>query len=411
MGVYAIFFIPLIFFVSCNSQSGSDNFENSSQTEAVQKNATIPKFRLVKIADSLLSPVGIVNAGDGSGRLFILEQPGIIRVIQNGKLLKKPFLDISQKVVKLSNDYSEEGLLGLAFHPDFKINKRFFVYYSSPSSNKDIDHLSVLSEYDFSKEENNFIPQEKSVLLTIKQPESNHNGGNLAFGPDGFLYIGLGDGGGAGDKHGKIGNAQDLSSLLGKILRIDVDKEKPYVIPKDNPFTESGQRKEIYAYGFRNPWRFSFDPVTGKLFAGDVGQDKFEEVDIIEKGKNYGWRYKEGFHTYDATLENEVGEVAEPIYTYNHSYGQSVIGGLVYRGEKMKNYTGDYFFGDWNGKMLYLKKNGDVWMSKYMQFIDDPKIYINSFGVGEDGEIYVAGQKEIGAKSNTGCIYLLLEAE
>ena len=235
------------------------------------------------IANDLTSPVGMAVTGDGSNRLFIIEQPGRIRIIKNNVLLPVAFLDITKKIDHLPIAYSEKGLLGIAFHPQYKINGRFFIYYSAPSSNPLSDHKSIIEEYRVSKNNPDVADINGKIILEIEQPESNHNGGMLSFGQDGYLYIGTGDGGGGGDAHGSMGNGQNLSTYLGKILRIDINNGSPYSIPPDNPFAgKNNIRGEIYAYGLRNPWRFSFDKKTGRLFAGDVGQNNYEEIDIIE---------------------------------------------------------------------------------------------------------------------------------
>ena len=220
-------------------------------------------------------------------------------------MLTQPFLDVSNQLVPINPGYDERGLLGIAFHPDFKTNHKFYVYYSVPSNTSGSDHKGILVEYMVSANNPDVADiSTKRILLEVEEPESNHNGGNLVFGPDGYLYIGLGDGGGGGDEHGTFGNGQNLGTLLGKIIRIDVNGQ-PYTVPKDNPFVNrTDARPEIWAYGLRNPWRFSFDRVTKQLFAGDVGQNKYEEVDIITKGGNYGWRIKEGLHDYD--LQNSA---------------------------------------------------------------------------------------------------------
>lgn len=373
-----------------------------------------PIFKLEQVANQLTSPVVMTNAHDGSGRHFVVEQPGRIQILKEGKIQEKPFLDLTSVVVPLNNAYSEMGLLGLAFHPDFKTNGRFFVYYTAPTNQAGVSNRAVLAEYTTSSSSPDEADPKGKVLLEVDQPESNHNGGNLAFGPDGFLYLGLGDGGGGGDQHGPIGNAQNPEQLLGSIIRIDVDKPSadglPYSIPEDNPFVGKPGRDEIYANGLRNPWRFSFDRETGKLFCGDVGQNKYEEVDIIEKGKNYGWRPMEGLHVYDEALKNRLnGTYTPPITEYEHSVGNSVTGGFVYRGKQFPALTGKYIFADWSGRMFYLEQNGNDWVQKDCVFEgqDDNKLdlNINSFGEDENGELYVVAQRQTGANSPSGVLY------
>ncbi|HEX8529670.1 MAG TPA: PQQ-dependent sugar dehydrogenase, partial [Cytophagales bacterium] len=234
---------------SCG-QNASDRADNgadaeTAETAAASDNPDAPQLGLQKIAEGVTSPVAFAHAGDGSGRLFIVEQPGRILVVKNGKVAPKPFLDLAGRVERLGDNYSEKGLLGLAFHPDYENNGRFFVYYSSAARKGGVDHVAVLAEYKASGDQ---AQMNEKVLLRVDQPESNHNGGQLAFGPDGYLYLGLGDGGGANDRHGKIGNGQDLSNLLGKIIRLDVNKGNPYGIPPDNPFVGKDGADEIYAY-------------------------------------------------------------------------------------------------------------------------------------------------------------------
>ena len=263
-----------------------------------------------EVASGLRNPVAAVPAGDGSGRLFIVEQKGKVLVLtRDNEVLEEPFVDVSNRVLTSRRRGDERGLLGLAFDPNYKTNGRFYLYYSSRG--RRFYHQSTVSEFHVSASNpNRADPTSERVLMTIPQPEDNCNGGQLFFGVDGYLYIALGDGGGAGDRHGRIGNGLDLTTLLGSILRIDVSNPNvTYSIPEDNPFaTNSTARPEIYAYGLRNPWRCSVDrgdkngAGKGRIFCGDVGQSKFEEIDIIEKGRNYGWRAYEGFSCYDRRL-------------------------------------------------------------------------------------------------------------
>lgn len=364
-------------------------------------------FDLEKITDKLESPVGIAYAPDGSGRLFILEQTGTIRILKNGKLLEKPFLDITKKLDSFNKFYSEKGLLGIAFHPNYRKNRRFFIYYSAPLKEKGFDHKSVLAEYEVSDNED-FAKNTEKVILEVKESENNHNGGQIAFGKDGFLYIGLGDGGGAGDQHGETGNGQSLNTLLGKILRIDVNKGNSYTIPKDNPFQGENEKPEIWAYGLRNPWRFSFDRLTGELYCGDVGQNQYEEVDIIEKGQNYGWRIMEGKHCYNPKNCNATS-YKFPVFEYTHETGICIIGGYVYRKNKNSGYYGKYFFGDWNGKLFCIAKTSSVFESYTVkikgQKDNDTGMRINTFGEDEYGNIYVAGQTLPGNLVSRGVLY------
>ena len=246
--------------------------------------------------------------------------------------------------------------------------------------------------------------------MEILQPESNHNGGMLQFGPDRYLYIGTGDGGGANDEHGAIGNGQDLNTLLGKILRIDVDKKFPYAIPADNPFVgKTGHKEEIYAYGLRNPWRFSFDSVNGKLYCGDVGQNKYEEINIIEKGGNYGWRIMEGYHCFKPSSNCDKSGLKMPVAEYDHDTGISICGGYMYRGNSYPSFHGYYFFGDWSGKMFCIRRQPDNTWKRIEVHVDDTKSNdisgkINSMGTDANGEVYVLTQKMFGPKSPTGVL-------
>lgn len=402
MWLYLFFFLLTMFFASCKDPRAVGQQPDETGDSLV--------FSLDTVATGVISPVGIENAGDGTDRLFIVGQYGVIHIIRDGNILEEPFLDVREQMVKLNNTYAEQGLLGLAFHPDYRNNGRFFVYYSAPSDVNKQKNKSVVAEYTVSKDNPDKANPEGKVLLTFEQPENNHNGGSLAFGPDGMLYIGSGDGGGKGDQHGRYGNAQDLSNLLGKILRIDVDQSNSYSIPPDNPFRAAGQRPEIYAYGLRNPWRISFDKATGDLFVADVGQDQYEEVNIVEKGKNYGWRYMEGYHIYDEGMKDVVKNPSMPIHEYDHSQGISITGGYVYNGTTLKDLYGTYIFADWEGNTWFLQKDkAGKWHENELVIKNKPRFYINSFGVDEQGEIYLATQPNIGAVSKTGTIYKLVK--
>jgi glucose/arabinose dehydrogenase len=297
------------------------------------------------------NPIDLQYAKDGTNRLFVVEQNGIIKLFQNSSSASsvKVFLDITDRV---SHASTEMGLLGLAFHPDYKNNGYFYVNYtiSSPSIMTIISRFQVSSTNPDSADKNSEL-----ILLTQDQPFTNHKGGQTTFGPDGYLYLGLGDGGSGGDPYN---NAQNKSVLLGKILRIDVNSTRGslnYGIPPTNSFTGNSQRwrEEIYAYGLRNPWRFSFDTATGWLWCGDVGQDLWEEIDTIQNGKNYGWRCYEGFHPYDTTGCNDTNYVF-PIINYDHSNGNcSIIGGFVYRGQNVPELFGKYIYADYCSKNIW----------------------------------------------------------
>jgi glucose/arabinose dehydrogenase len=307
---------------------------------------------------------------DGSGRLFVIEKLGRIRIIKNGQLLPDPFLDITDRV---KEDGNEQGLLGLAFHPNFSQNGYFFVNYTGKGGDTFISRFQANGDIASSGSELN--------LLKIKQPFPNHNGGALTFGPDGFLYAGLGDGGAAGDP---FGNGQSLDTLLGKILRMDVNSKEPYAIPADNPFGN-----EIWAYGLRNPWRISFDKQTGDLYIADVGQGDWEEVDFVPAGSpggmNFGWNVYEGNHDYQN--KGTTGNYVFPVVEYSHAEGGcAVTGGYVYRGS-MPEWNGIYLYGDYcTGKVWGLIKSGNQWQS---QALFETHVLITSFGQDENGEIYL----------------------
>ena len=372
------------------------------------------QLQLKEIARGFTSPVGLIDAGDQSERLFVIEQGGKVKIIQNGAVAKTPFLDISNKLDGLNIAYSEKGLLGMAFHPEYRNNRKFYVYYSAPTDISGMDHKSVIAEYKTSlTDPNTAMVTSERIVMEIQQPESNHNGGQLAFGPDGYLYIGLGDGGGAGDKHGSNGNGQNPRTWLGKILRIDINTDKGYKVPTDNPYIQSTvYLPEIWATGLRNPWRFSFDKASGKLFCADVGQNKYEEINIIEKAHNYGWRIMEGNHCYEPAEGCNQENLTMPIAEYNHEEGVSVIGGYMYRGMEFPSLHGHYIFGDWTGKVWYLKydtttrkwNRGQVHTNGKSNEVNGK---INSFGTDENGNIYIVIQKLFGPKSPTGVIYKL----
>jgi len=375
--------------------------------------------QLERVARGFKSPTVLTHSGDGTDRLFIADLTGEIYILDDENLLSIPFLDLSDKMVKLNPIYDERGLLGLAFHPEYENNGRFFVYYSAPKSGEGIDHQSIIAEYQVSEDPNLADPESETIIMQIDQPEANHNGGQLAFGSDGYLYIGLGDGGGAGDRHGDVGNGQDINTSLGSVLRIDVDSENPYGIPPDNPFVGIHGLDEIYAYGFRNPYRFSFDFQTSRLFLADVGQDEWEEIDIVESGGNYGWRILEGTHPYDLALADLLGidieTLEKPIHEYSHAVGRSIIGGYVYRGAISTDLVGKYVFADWStnfmlprGKIYYLDEiEPDKWQYFEFKLINDKPLrrFILAFGEDEHGELYILTTRTPGSLLRSGEIW------
>jgi len=326
----------------------------------------------------LESPLFLTHARDGSGRLFVVEQPGRIRIVEQGELLPLPFLDIHDRILS----GGERGLLGLAFHPDFRRTGTFYVNYTRKP-----DGATVVAEYRRGPSPHQALRDER-VLMTVLQPYANHNGGMVAFGPDGYLYIGLGDGGAGGDPDNRAQNPQEF---LGKILRIDVDHGDPYGIPSDNPFAAEGGRPEIYALGLRNPWRFSFDMQNGDLWAADVGQNKWEELDLIVPGGNYGWRMTEGTHCYSPALLCRTKDLILPVLEYAHEKGRcSITGGYVYRGRAVAGLAGQYLYGDYcSGEIFAFSRAQQTESNPNPRVILKTSIHISSFGEDERGELYV----------------------
>jgi len=330
-------------------------------------------------------PVGIVNAGDGTNRLFIVGQTGIISVFENSAnaAASTVFLDIADRVL-----YSgEQGLLGLAFHPNYAQNGYFYVDYVAANPTRTVIARYTATPYTANQADRN----SELILLEIDQPFANHKGGQLAFGPDGYLYIGMGDGGSGGDP---FGNGQNCSTLLGKILRIDVNtfsSGRNYAIPADNPFKDNtlGYKEEIYAYGFRNPWRFSFDVQTGRLWVGDVGQNIVEEIDLVQNGKNYGWNIMEGSLCYNpASGCNQTG-LELPVYEYNHTSGNiAIIGGYVYRGSSLPTLQSAYIYGDYGSGRIWALTYNAAGASLNILVIES-NLTISSFGVDEQKELYI----------------------
>ncbi len=336
-----------------------------------------------RVVGGLVNPIGLENAQDGSGRLFIVEQDGRILIWKDGTLLDAPFLDIRDRV---GNRGSEQGLLGLAFHPRYTENGYLYVNYTDTKGDTHIARFTV-SEVNPDQAD----PTTEKTLLVVSQPFGNHNGGVVVFGPDGYLYLGLGDGGSGGDPQG---NAQSTQTLLGKILRIDVDSGDPYGIPPDNPFASGGGLPEIWAYGLRNPWRISFDRLAGDLYIGDVGQNQWEEIDFLssgaQPGANFGWDYREGFHPFEGAYQGN--DLIDPLIEYDHSQGCSVTGGVVYRGINLQAWQGVYIYGDYcSGNVWGLLRNSDGSWQNGLLFQTNSRI--SSFGVDEAGEVYLVDHR------------------
>jgi glucose/arabinose dehydrogenase len=432
---------------------------------AAPANAQGPAVGVQPVADGLTAPITLVPLADGSGRRFIVDQAGTIRVLTaDGSLLPTPFLDLRSRIVPLMPDFDERGVLGLAFHPGYTANGRFFVYYSAPlrpGAPAGYNHTARLSEFRVSAADpNRADPASERVLLEVDKPQFNHNGGTLAFGPrDGYLYMSIGDGGGADDvglghvedwyEANEGGNGQDIQqNLLGDILRIDVDRGAPYAIPADNPFAGtpgcSDGCDETWAYGLRNPYRMSFDMGGSReLFVGDAGQNLWEEVSIAVKGGNFGWNVKEGAHCFSTDNPDEtptecpdtVGAphpragdpLIDPVIEYQNEHnplggglGHVVVGGHVYRGTELRQFSGDYIFGDYSreeeepdGSLFVAKpRKRGLWQLQQLQVTMRPERRLGHFllGFGQDlaGEMYVLTTDETGPTGTTGRVYRLV---
>jgi glucose/arabinose dehydrogenase len=368
---------------SGQSPTGSAPTSSPSTPSARPFDPASVRIELEPVADIPGSPLGIVNAGDGSGRLFVVAQAGQVWIVEDGRRNERPFLDIADQITT----GGERGLLGLAFHPDFPDDPHFYVDYTDEQGNTVVSRWTVSSNPDVAD------AGSERVLLHVDQPFPNHNGGALQFGPDGYLYISLGDGGSGGDPQG---NGQSLDTLLAKILRIDVDQpsgDRAYGIPPDNPFVDrSGARPEIWLTGLRNPWRMSFDRATGDFWIGDVGQGEYEEIDAVRAGskggQNFGWNTTEGFHCFRSSDCDEDG-LTPPVTEYSHDGGNcSVTGGYVYRGEDHPELVGGYFFGDYcSGRMWAIDATENE--VRESTVVLESGRSISSFGEDEAGELYL----------------------
>jgi glucose/arabinose dehydrogenase len=336
-----------------------------------------------------LRPVEITHAGDGSNRLFVCTQRGVIHVFENRDDVteSRVFLDISPQTKFLDREF-ERGLLGLAFHPNYKSNGQFFICYTTT---EDSSFDSIVSRFRVDPNDpNRADPASEQIVMRIKQPFWNHNGGTIIFGPDGYLYYALGDGGAGGDPQQ---NGQNLGNVFGKILRIDIDRARGnarYAIPNDNPFANrANARSEIWAYGLRNVWRMSFDRQTGQLWAADVGQDLFEEINLIRRGGNYGWSLREGMHSFGPHGTGPDERLIEPIWEYDHNVGVSITGGMVYRGRKLPELEGCYVYADFiSGKLWALRYDTQSQRVEGNHEIPGPSLPVTSFGEDQDGELY-----------------------
>ncbi|MEE8473112.1 MAG: PQQ-dependent sugar dehydrogenase [Dehalococcoidia bacterium] len=398
------------------------------------------------IAGGFASPVGLVPSRDGTGRLFVVDQVGVIRVVTGEGLRGEPFLDLRPRLVELNPDFDERGLLGMAFHPAFRDNGRFFLYYSAPlraTAPGGWDHTSRIAEFRVRRDDpDRADPESERILLEVDQPQSNHNAGQIAFGPDGYLYIPLGDGGRGSDTgtgHPLTGNGQDTSTLLGSILRLDVDGTGPYGVPPDNPLVGREGHDEIFAFGLRNPFRISFDAGGDhELFAADVGQNLWEEVNIITGGGNYGWNVREGAHCFDpgrpdrspercAGVDARGRPLIDPIIEYGNAkspggIGTAVIGGFVYRGSALTGFDGDYIFADFSasrrrpdGRLFAATRppaGGGMWSIRELRVATNAsgriEAYVRSFGQDVNNELYVLTAEVGGPAGNTGRVYRIV---
>jgi glucose/arabinose dehydrogenase len=375
----------------------------------VAANPSVPKLVLTPFVGGLEKPVFLTQPPGDATRLFVIEKPGRIRIIEGGALLETPFLTVPG----VNERYDEMGLLGLAFHPDYQSNGRFFVYYSTLLNGD--EHYNRVAEFHVSGDADVADASSQRVLFQVREPADNHNGGDIAFNLDGFLYIGLGDGGGGGDMHGSIGNGQNLSTFLAKILRIDVDgtgsggpaatdgaeagTTVQYGIPAGN-LSVQGALPEIWSYGLRNPWRYSFDPCTGDMYIGDVGQDRIEEINFEPygaAGRNYGWRLMEGNDCFNPNsgCSATTQDLVLPVATYDHDIGKSITGGYVYRGAAIPNLRGTYLYADYESARFFALRmqNGGV-AAAQAEITDNINPgggidNITSFGQDNIGNLYV----------------------
>src|SRR5690625_787688 len=426
--------------------------------QAASEGVDLNGFTLELVADGLVSPVTLA-APDGDDRLFIVDRVGQIWIYsQDGERTEEPFLDIADRMVELNEQYDERGLLGFDFHPDFPEDNRIFVYYSAPlreSAPQDWNHTAILSSFEVNEEGTAVDPESETVILEIDQPQMNHNGGQLSFDSDGHLLLGLGDGGGADDVdvgHPPMGNGQDVTTLLGSILRLDVDSEEPYGIPEDNPFAGGVElpadfewandeaRAEIYLWGLRNPYRFSVDRETGDLLVPDVGQNLWEEVNHVTGPGNLGWNLAEGSSGFDPENPNEIltdppttgpmgEELVMPVLEYAHpgvaedqdlgveQRGTSITGGYVYRGDANPDLQGYYVFGDWS--QSFGSPGGKIFVASTPAteegewgFVVDQQLeeFVLAFAEDGHGELYLLTTENAGPSGETGKVYRLVSS-
>ena len=455
------YFLLVLIFGICVMQLGCKKIDNTvlpSRDADPLKGQTQP-VALKLIAEGITSPLGVVEAPDGTNRLFVIDQVGKIWIVNSaGVKMGTPFIDVSNMMVPLMPFYDERGLLGFAFHPDFKSNGKFYIYYQlpprpgGPAPGATWDNLSRISEFKVDAGNPNIADMSsEKIILQMDDPQFNHNGGTLAFGADGYLYISIGDGGGADDvAPGHVedwyafnagGNGQDIeANLFGNILRLDVSSGGAYNIPSDNPFVGKPGMDEIYAYGFRNPYRFSFDMGgSHQLYAGDAGQSRYEEIDLVTKGGNYGWNVKEGDECFNAASDLEEVEdcpevdvygnhLIDPVIQVNNwlnpegGIATTVIGGNVYRGHDIPGFYGKYIFGTFsqtpttaNGELFIANPTGsELWPFREVRLKDHPGdlgYYLKGFGQDHEGEIYLTVSSMLGPLGNTGKVFKLVPAK
>jgi glucose/arabinose dehydrogenase len=444
-GLLLILFLGVFIFI----QSCKKHDQNPPPSES---------YDLKLIADNFVSPITAMDAPDASKRLFVVDQVGKVWIINaGGQKMPNPFIDISSKMVSLNPGYDERGLLGLAFHPNFKNNGKFYLFYTAPPRSggpepgTSWDNLTRISEFQVSGNPNSADMSSERVILEADHPQSNHNGGTIAFGPDGYLYISIGDGGNKDDiGPGHVndwyeinagGNGQDVQqNLLGDILRINIDQGsegKAYSIPADTPFVNAPGEDEIYAYGFRNPYRFSFDLGGAHwLFAGDAGQSLYEEINVVTKGGNYGWNVKEGTHCFNTdndleerqscpSVDSAGNPLIDPVIEINNHDNPkggitlAVVGGNVYRGASIPSLVGKYIFGSLSsgaataeGKIFWANPSpAGSWSYQEIQLKSFPNNlgqYLKGFGQSQDGEVYATTSAELGPQGSTGKVYKLV---
>jgi glucose/arabinose dehydrogenase len=449
----------LLLLISAGSFIGCKKTDTTSLREEERSAAAlkVKQTDLQLVADNFVSPIGVVPIPDNSGRLVVIDQIGKLWILDDGNKLPTPFIDLTSRLVRLNPGFDERGLLGVAFHPDYATNGRLFIYYNAPprpggpTPTTTWNNLARFSEFKVSADPNIVDMGSERVFLEIDDPQGNHNGGTLIFGPDGYLYISIGDGGGANDTPvGHVpdwylvnagGNGQDVeANLWGSVLRLDMDNGMPYGIPSDNPFVGKAGLDEIYAYGFRNPYRMSFDKGgSRKLYLGDAGQVLYEEIDIVEKGNNYGWNVKEGTHCFNAaspltsfsdcpTMDpfgnRLIDPVIEMLNLQNPASGVktlTIIGGHVYRGNDIPGLNGKYVFASFSkvfapqGEIFIAQPAGPgLWPFQELSlqsFPDHIGNFIKGFGQDLDGEIYVAASTVLGPSGTTGKVYKLVLAD